>query len=320
MSELRNQPFDEAYDVDDPEDVASNMADTPDAYGRPVAPAMSPEGEEEEEDDDRGDSPPQTAGDSPEYGSEYSGSDLSPIKEEANKPQSEGAYDSRNYDSLNVSADVKELFSYISRYTPQVAEIEPKLKPFIPDFIPAVGDIDAMLKVERPDGLQETLGFSVLDEPCAAQSDPTVLDLQLRSISKTASSKSVNVKQIDGQTDTKAIDSWITSITELHKDKPPQSVNYSANMPEIDTLMQEWPPEFENLLAKAQLPGADLNISLKEYVSIVCALTDIPIHKSRIESLHVLFTLFREFKDSQHFQSANDTTAEEKEPEVIAFN
>jgi uncharacterized membrane protein YkvA (DUF1232 family) len=38
-------------------------------------------------------------------------------------------------------------FHVIFRYTPQSIELEYKLKPFIPDFIPAVGDIDAFLKV-----------------------------------------------------------------------------------------------------------------------------------------------------------------------------
>lgn len=33
------------------------------------------------------------------------------------------------------------------RYTPESVELEHNLKPFIPDFIPAVGDIDAFLKV-----------------------------------------------------------------------------------------------------------------------------------------------------------------------------
>lgn len=36
---------------------------------------------------------------------------------------------------------------FFSRYTPKTIEIEHKLQPFIPDFIPAVGDIDAFLKV-----------------------------------------------------------------------------------------------------------------------------------------------------------------------------
>lgn len=39
-----------------------------------------------------------------------------------------------------------------SRYTPKTIEIEHKLQPFIPDFIPAVGDIDAFLKVQFPSG------------------------------------------------------------------------------------------------------------------------------------------------------------------------
>ena len=34
------------------------------------------------------------------------------------------------------------------RYTPQTIDVEHKLKPFNPDFIPAVGDIDAFLKVK----------------------------------------------------------------------------------------------------------------------------------------------------------------------------
>lgn len=37
---------------------------------------------------------------------------------------------------------------FFPRYTPKPIEIEYKLQPFIPDFIPAVGDIDAFLKVQ----------------------------------------------------------------------------------------------------------------------------------------------------------------------------
>ena len=33
------------------------------------------------------------------------------------------------------------------RYTPQKVDLETKFKPFIPDYIPAVGDIDAFIKV-----------------------------------------------------------------------------------------------------------------------------------------------------------------------------
>ena len=57
------------------------------------------------------------------------------------------AYDPAEFEHLPVSADLKELFHHISRYTPQTVELDTKLKPFVPEYIPAIGDIDAFLKV-----------------------------------------------------------------------------------------------------------------------------------------------------------------------------
>lgn len=42
---------------------------------------------------------------------------------------------------------------FLFRYTPQTVELDYKLKPFIPDYIPAVGDIDAFIKVSKWLGL-----------------------------------------------------------------------------------------------------------------------------------------------------------------------
>ena len=53
------------------------------------------------------------------------------------------------------------------RFTPQQIDLENKLRPFIPEYIPAVGDIDAFLKVSRPDEKPEKLGLQILDEPRA---------------------------------------------------------------------------------------------------------------------------------------------------------
>jgi len=225
-------------------------------------------------------------------------------------PQVEGAYDPADYENLSVSAEIKELFQYITRYTPQAIELDHKLKPFIPDYIPAVGDIDAFIKIARPDGKPDTLGLTVLDEPCAKQSDPTVLDLQLRAISKQTTAKQLVVKSLqNAEKNPKHIDNWIDNIRELHRSKPPPNVHYSKNMPEIDTLMQEWPPEFENLLKEVGLPTAELDCDLSEYVDIISAILDIPIYKNssqhneKIQALHVLFTLYSEFKNSQHFRA-----------------
>merc|ERR1712141_676787 len=78
--------------------------------------------------------------------------------EDAGKGPLEGAYDPTEYEHLPVSEEIKELFQHITRYTPQSIELDHKLRPFIPDYIPAVGDIDAFLKVTRPENKVETLG------------------------------------------------------------------------------------------------------------------------------------------------------------------
>ncbi|XP_009467354.1 PREDICTED: intraflagellar transport protein 46 homolog [Nipponia nippon] len=213
-----------------------------------------------------------------------------------------------DYDYLPVSSEIKELFEYIKRYTPKTIEIEHKLQPFIPDFIPAVGDIDAFLKVPRPDGKPDNLGLLVLDEPSTKQSDPTVLSLWLTEDSKQHNiTQQIKVKSLENaEKNPKAIGSWIESISELHRCKPPATVHYTRPMPDIETLMQEWSPEFEELLGKVGLPTAEMSCDLAEYIDMICAILDIPVYKSRIQPLHVLFSLYSEFKNSQHFKPLAD--------------
>ncbi|KAA3675000.1 intraflagellar transport protein 46, partial [Paragonimus westermani] len=222
----------------------------------------------------------------------------------------EGAYNPADYEHLSVSPEIKEMFEYIQRYTPQVIELETRLKPFIPDYIAAVGDIDAFLKVPRPDGVPDNLGLLVLDEPCANQSDPTVLDLHLRALSKQSSVKQLTVRSIENaEQKAKAIDNWIKNIADLYRAKPPVTVHYVRNMPEISSLMAEWSPKFEEVLRNLHLPSSELDCNLKDYVDIICdafvsppypqALLDIPVYNSRIHSLHLLFSLYLEFKNSQ---------------------
>lgn len=74
------------------------------------------------------------------------------------------------------------------RYTPQTLTFDYNFKSFIPEYIPAVGDIDAFLKVVVPkttltlqmvDKKLLNLGFVGLDEPIANGSDPVLLCLKL---------------------------------------------------------------------------------------------------------------------------------------------
>jgi intraflagellar transport protein 46 len=56
-------------------------------------------------------------------------------------------------------------------------ELETKLRAFIPEYIPAVGEVDAFLKIPKPDASPETLGLIDLDEPKLNQSKKAKLDL-----------------------------------------------------------------------------------------------------------------------------------------------
>ena len=194
----------------------------------------------------------------------------------------EGMYDPAEFSDLPVSQEITELFDYILRYVPQKLELDSKLKPFIPDFIPAVGDIDAFIKVESDNPLQ--LGLTVLDEPTAKQSDPNIMELQLRSLSKSSSARLSKVKKVVNiDKDRKVVEKWIQDIDSLHRSKPPPTVQYSRQMPDVDVLMAEWPHQLEILLTEAGVPSAALHVSLESYVDIICALLDIPIYKSRIQ-------------------------------------
>ena len=99
-----------------------------------------------------------------------------PVAPPEEMPVPEGLYDPAKY---AVSAEIKELFQHITRYKAHNIELETRMRPFIPDYIPAVGDIDPFIKIPRPDGKKDNLGLVTLDEPASVQSDPTVLTLLL---------------------------------------------------------------------------------------------------------------------------------------------
>lgn len=58
-----------------------------------------------------------------------------------------GGYNPDEYEDLPVSQEVQDLFQCIMQYKPEVLQLDTPLKPFIPDFVPAIGDIDEFIKV-----------------------------------------------------------------------------------------------------------------------------------------------------------------------------
>lgn len=55
----------------------------------------------------------------------------------------------------------------------------------------------------------------------------------------------------------KAINAWVQQINKLHQNKPVSAVKYTKPMPDIESLMQEWPAEMERTLQEVRKEGAE---------------------------------------------------------------
>lgn len=122
-------------------------------------------------------------------------------------------------------------------------EIDTELKPFIPDFIPAVGEVDAFLKIPRPDGEVEKLGLATIDEPKLNQSKRAVLDLMLAEHGKVHRKDYKEVHSIESaHKNPREITNWVSNVEKIIDTRAAPTVAYSQKMPDIDDLMQVSPP------------------------------------------------------------------------------
>lgn len=219
------------------------------------------------------------------------------------------AYNPDDFKGMKVSAEVEELFQYITRYKPHTIELDTSLKPFIPELIPSIGEVDAFLKMPRPDGKPSCLGTTRLDEPTLNPSDPSILDLQLRSLSKNQDLQPMEVRSIENaEKCPKEIENWVKRIDDLNRSKPAPTVQYSRRMPDIEQLMQVWPAEFEEYLQSNPLPElSELELDLPDYIKLIASILDVPVYNQITETLHVIFTLYSEFKSNQHFSKTDNT-------------
>lgn len=102
------------------------------------------------------------------------------------------------------------------------------MKPFIPEYVPAVGEVDAFLKMPKPDGTKEDLGISQLDEPALNCEDKTVLELKYVQSKNVVRATPMNVDSIEGaDKKAKEVSRWINNVQDLHKTRPPPTVNYT---------------------------------------------------------------------------------------------
>ncbi|KNC31259.1 hypothetical protein FF38_14367 [Lucilia cuprina] len=187
------------------------------------------------------------------------------------------------WENLALDPEIKELFPYILKYTPQHIEIPYHLQPFIPEYVPAVGDVDAFLKVTEPPLLKpqrskemqehlQKLGLYFLDEPSGTQSEPSLLNMKLRS-ALTGSSK--NARSTSAQTvpfakSTKDIDKWINEVEQVHMS---QSVYDAQPRKDIENMIIDWPRSYADATGAVQEAYQQClteQHTLVDYVRILC--------------------------------------------------
>ena len=221
----------------------------------------------------------------------------SPINENLNT-LGENAVD---YQSLDVSAEIMALFTHIDDYDPVDLELETPLKCFIPPYIPAVGEVDPMIKISRPDGVDDGIGITRLDEVLTSeQSNAAVIELQLRNWSNAKlSAKSRQrsaVRSIkDARSSSKEINEWIRSVEEIHDNDHQASTTAPATATSNDSDILSIQDEMLEKVQKNELaiPSPDIDLHLADYARVLCTLIGIPNRDgSLIKSVHCMFDVF----------------------------
>lgn len=208
-------------------------------------------------------------------------------------------------DTPGVSPECAEIFSIINNYQPNPVDLTVHWKGFLPDLKPAIGNIDAFIKIQRPDGDFEELGLTIVDEPSIAQSNPQILKMELREkygVATPANATDGYIGAIeDAKSNNKALLSWLESLEEIHRSRPPQEFMFTSSMPEVDELMEPWSEKMEEVLNSIPIPPADIDMSFEDYAKAVCAILGVPVKNSLVESLYMVFTLHESFKTNPHF-------------------
>lgn len=206
-----------------------------------------------------------------------------------------------------ASPELAQLFSLITKFQPPPLEMTAHFKPFLPELVPSIGAIDAFIKVPRPDGEQDPLGLTLIDEPTIGCSNPQIVKMQLREKYGVVGGNEGDgyIGFIDKPRENpKALASFLESYDEILRNRAAPNMTYSFKIPDIEELMQPWPDEMEQALQSVPLPSAELDLTLEEYSRVVCALLDIPVKGNIVESLHLMFTLYQQFKECNYFTNA----------------
>ncbi|KAJ3259559.1 Intraflagellar transport protein 46 [Boothiomyces macroporosus] len=143
----------------------------------------------------------------------------------------------------DIEKEMKSLIDMISLFHPETIELEPTLCPFLPEYIPCIGDIDPIIKVSF---FKDRFPSRML-----------VVDLSLRAHLLEKSPDKVKIRSIkipvtvtpkDQDQIIKSLDVWIKTVNDIHSKQ-----TIRKNDIDLEKLMAEWPPEIDNYLPKVKM-------------------------------------------------------------------
>jgi len=217
---------------------------------------------------------------------------------------------SMDHDSTLCETNISQLFGFVNSYMPITVEIETPFKCFVPSYTPAIGGIDQFIKIPRPDNIQDYLGKVVIDEPALQQSDPALLQLHLRSTTKTTFRDNLIVKKVsphDEPSFREELDRWIRDLRDVYRSAP-KAVGFRPRhkMPSTDQLMQVWSGQLEKSLEEdssgIRFLSENIHLNIYEYAKLLCVLLGIPVRSnSIIDSLFMAMSTLIMLEDNEYF-------------------
>ena len=247
----------------------------------------------------------------------------------AHRPSNSVEYNAQDFAGVDAPPEIRQLFGSISQYRAKNLELPTRTMPFIPDYVPSLGEMDEFIKIPRPDGQHDFLGLIALDESALKQSNANLLMMELKALSRVSvaddadlgpAASAAHAAEVAAVTTSgsgtgiskaevgKRIQEWVNSVETLHRRRPVADVSFLGNMPDMESLMAAWGTEEEHVVRSIRMPDGHLPVPLPDMVRIFCSILDIPVGDNPIESLHVLFTLFHELKTNPFVQGRENPT------------
>lgn len=206
---------------------------------------------------------------------------------------------------LHMTDLERELQRLLSSGAKQLRPLYAEPRPVVLDPVFSLGEVEACVKPHRPDGLQESLGISVFDEPTLFPTDIAVLILRLRTTLCSAEGLGgLGAFKPGGylraaERRTRDVEAWVAAVKAHHQQRNAEAASAGFDAEAIMADRQPYEsmdPSFAAALREHipfflfELP--DLSLTVQQLASFVCCLAGAAYSQNASNILSELLKLF----------------------------